>query len=342
MLNLRDYASVRGALRVLVEVMVKLGRGGDGENADPQQQHEGCGEAADQGPAPGCSRTSHASVSNIPALALQANFSGPRIRLRPGTDRAPVYYVGKGRPIRMYFSILSALAVSTTLAGAQSGFTNGLYEIVSGTYTECCGIAGENRFPLPNDLQSFVRLTLDPQGNLATMTFLDKHLQSIFSVTPCPGTNGPIYFTFDYGFIWGSSIVFHVDPGPPPYSTYWNYSVSNNSPNVLSINGVLGTAKQGCADAPTQFSFTNLVATLVPAPAMSLTEFSPRQGALLFIQGHAGWTNVIEVSSDLLSWTPISTNVMPATTCPVCPYITFRDAASTNLSHRFYRCYELP
>jgi hypothetical protein len=232
--------------------------------------------------------------------------------------------------------------VSTHFAAAQSGFTSGLYEIVSGTYMECCGIAGENRFPLPNDLQGFVRLTLDPQSNLAGMTVLDRHLHSVFSVTPCPGTGEPIYFTFNYGFIAGNSIIFHVDPGPPPYSTYWNYSVSNNSPDTVSVDGLLGTAKQNCADAPTQFSFTNLVATLVPGPRMSITEFSATRGALLFIQGHAGWTNVIEVSVDLLSWTPISTNVMPATTCPVCPYITFRDAASTNLNHRFYRCYELP
>ena len=48
-----------------------------------------------------------------------------------------------------------------------------------------------------------------------------------------------------------------------------------------------------------------------------------------------GQRNVIEASTDLFSWTAISTNVFPATTCPVCPFIDFQDPASTNLARRF-------
>jgi len=231
--------------------------------------------------------------------------------------------------------------VPVEMAKAQSGFTSGVYEITSGTYRECCGIAGPFIFTLPNDRQSFVRLTVDQQQKLVTMTFLDKHLQTVFSVTPCPVNPVPIYFTFDYGFILGNSVIFHADPGPPPYSTYWNYSISNAANNLL-ISGTLGTAHQNCIDVPTQFTHTNLVATLVPRPTISITEFSSSQGALLHVQGHASWTNVIEASGDLMSWTPISTNVMPATMCPICPFITFRDAASTHSSRRFYRSFEFP
>jgi hypothetical protein len=240
---------------------------------------------------------------------------------------------------RGLLAITAAFVVSVRLAGAQSGATSGLYEIVSGTYTECCGIAGEMRSSVPNEGQSFVRLTVDTQTDLATMTFLGRDLQTVFSVVPCPIGN-PVQFLFDYGFVYSNSIIFHVDPGPPPYGIYWDYSVSYST-NSLEINGTLGMADQGCADAPTQFGHSNVVAQLVAGPRMSVTEFS-KEGALLFIQGHAGWTNVIEASTNLVSWTPISTNLMPATTCPICPYILFRDPASTNLAKRFYRSFEIP
>ena len=51
---------------------------------------------------------------------------------------------------------------------------------------------------------------------------------------------------------------------------------------------------------------------------------------------------MIEASTNLVSWMPISTNVMPATLCPICPYILFRDSDSTNLAKRFYRSFEFP
>ena len=240
---------------------------------------------------------------------------------------------------RGVLAITAALVVSVRLAGAQSSVTSGLYEIVSGTYTECCGIAGEMRSPAPNERQSFVRLSVDTQTDLATMTFLGRDLQTVFSVVPCP-IGDPVQFLFNYGFVYSNSIIFLADPGPPPYGIYWHYSVSYST-NSLQINGALGMAGQGCADVPTDFGHSNVVAQLVAGPRMSVTEFS-KEGALLLIQGHAGWTNVVEASTNLVSWTPISTNLMPATQCPICPYILFRDSASTNLATRFYRSFEFP
>jgi len=52
----------------------------------------------------------------------------------------------KNRIIRL--AIMSAFVVSTHWAGAQSGAATGLYQIISGSYDACCGIAGDFRFSL--------------------------------------------------------------------------------------------------------------------------------------------------------------------------------------------------
>jgi hypothetical protein len=113
-----------------------------------------------------------------------------------------------------------------------------LYRIISGSYIECCGIGGDFQSALPNQSQAFVRLTIDQQTDLATMVFLGEDSQTTFSVVPCP-PNNPISFSLDYGFLFSDTIVFHIDPGPPPYAVYWNYTVSN-SVNRLRIDGTLG------------------------------------------------------------------------------------------------------
>ena len=239
----------------------------------------------------------------------------------------------------VWLAITSLFFLYIHWAGAQSRAASGLYQITSGTYDECCGIGGDFSSSLPNESQGFVSLTVDPQRNTATMIFLGEDGQTVFGVVPCP-PGDPINFSLDYGFSLSNSIVFHVDPGPPPYQTYWSYTISNST-DRLRVDGTLGTAQQNCADVPTQFSHSNVVAVLVPGPRLGITEFS-KKGALLIIQGNAGWTNVIEASTDSVTWTPISTNLMPNTLCPVCPYILFRDPASTNLAHGFYRCFEIP
>ncbi len=238
-----------------------------------------------------------------------------------------------------WLAITLAFVVSLHSAGAQGEAASGLYQIISGTYTACCGIAGEITSSLPDKSQSFIRLTVDPRSDLAAMTFLSADSQTVFSVFPCPPAD-EINFHFDYGFVHSNSIEFHVDPGPPPASVYWNYVVSNST-DRLRIDGTLGTAQLNCADVPNRFSHSNVVAVLVQGPNLKITEFT-KEGALLFIQGNAGWTNVVEASTNSVSWAPISTNVMPYTLCPICPYILFRDAASTNLPRRFYRCFEIP
>jgi len=231
---------------------------------------------------------------------------------------------------------LLALALSVLPAQAQPA--PGLYQIVSGTYTTCCGIAGVSKFSLPNKDQAFFRLSVDPQSNLPRMTFLDQQMQTIFSVAVC-APNVPIDFSLGYGLVLSDSIVFHVDPGPPPEHLFWNYSVSNSA-GGLRIDGMVGIDPGACSDVPNQFSHSNVVAILVPQPNLTLTEFSS-DGPLLMIQGQTGRTNVLEASTDSMSCTPLSTNVMPNTDCPICPFITFRDNAATNLTRRFYRSFEI-
>ena len=161
-------------------------------------------------------------------------------------------------------------SVAFSWSRLQGAPASGLYEIISGTYSECCGIAGPLRSSLPNANQGYVSLTVDSQGSLASMTFLGKDMQTVFSILPCP-PGDPIKFTFNYGFIFSNTIIFHVDPGPPPYSENWTFTVSN-SVDALRIDGTVGINAPSCADVPTRFSYSNVVAVLMPVPAIQCSE----------------------------------------------------------------------
>jgi hypothetical protein len=120
------------------------------------------------------------------------------------------------------------------------------------------------------DDQSFIDLSIDQQHQLATMTFLGKDMKTVFSIVGCP-IYDPIQFSFGFGFIWSNQIVFHVDPGPPPNSEYWNFVVSNSA-GGLQIAGTVGLANQMCADVPTQFTYSNVVAVLLPSAEIRVSE----------------------------------------------------------------------
>jgi hypothetical protein len=224
---------------------------------------------------------------------------------------------------------------------AQIGPASGLYEITSGAYSECCGIAGNDfGFDLPDPSQKFVRFTVDRQANTASMSFLGEDAKTVFSTEPCPPLGG-IKFNFFYGFISSNQTIFHADPGPPPYQAYFSYIVSNSATR-LRITGTLGTSQANCSDLPTRFSHSNVEAILIPGPKLTILEATGTKATRLMVQGRAGWIDVIEASGDLISWTPVATNVMDFSLCPICPFVTFEDAASTSMPHRFYRAYEFP
>src|SRR5205809_7105999 len=75
-------------------------------------------------------------------------------------------------------------------------------------------------------------------------------------------------------------------------------------------------------------------------PQLSIPQLSPDGYVQFTVPG--GWvqTNVLEASTDLVHWTPISTNVFPATACIDCPVIDFEDPGT--LPRRFYRAVLAP
>jgi hypothetical protein len=172
----------------------------------------------------------------------------------------------------LWLATLSALILPLSCARAQNGPGSGLYQIRSGSYIECCGIAGDFHYSLPNQTQAFIQLTVNTQSTLASMAFLGEDMQTVFQVVPCPPGDA-IPFSFNYGLVFSNTILFHVDPGPPPYQMYWNYMVSN-SVNQLRIDGALVTLSPGCADVPTHFSHGKVVAVpvLLPTAAVRVSE----------------------------------------------------------------------
>lgn len=70
------------------------------------------------------------------------------------------------------FTVLLGTVIFAQSGRAQAGFVGGLYQITSGSFTECCGIAGEINHNLPYSGQSFVKLTIDSESGFASMTFL--------------------------------------------------------------------------------------------------------------------------------------------------------------------------
>jgi hypothetical protein len=253
-----------------------------------------------------------------------------------------VFVLWKGRII--WLAVLSVLALSIRSSRAQGGPPSGLYEIISGRYTECCGIGGTFNYPLPNASQGYVELIVDSQRNLAQTTFLGQDMHTVFRTVQEPGSG--FTFAFRDGTVLPDHMQFGEIPLPPVGDRpYFGYTVSN-SMDVLRINGMANTLCDGCADIPTQFGHTNVVAVLMSAavkPRLSLPATST-DGVFGFIisGGRWGQTNVIESSTDLNTWNSVSTNVFPPTACPECPLIEFRDPASTNLAHRFYRSFSLP
>jgi hypothetical protein len=147
--------------------------------------------------------------------------------------------------------------LSSLSASAQTAFVSGTYEIISGTYSECCGFAGEISRSLPDESQSFVKLVIDSDSDLASMTFLGQDTQTVFRVYPCPPIP-PIDFSFDYGFVSADQIFFHVDPGPD--QKFWSYTITNAG-NQLWIDGTVGISDGGCADVPNRFTHSSVVAS---------------------------------------------------------------------------------
>jgi hypothetical protein len=145
---------------------------------------------------------------------------------------------------------------------------SGLYQITSGKFTACCGLLGPISVSLPEPQQTFVRLNLEPSGRVS-MTFLGSD-RTPFSVFAC--TTDAVVFTLE-GFASpnSSNIIFHADPGPPPLRKSFSYIV-DIAGDTLRINGQLGFVTPFCADVPSQFNHSNVVAQSMPTATVRVSD----------------------------------------------------------------------
>src|SRR5947207_12415585 len=98
----------------------------------------------------------------------------------------------KGRLI--WLSLESLVVLTFGFSFAHGAPASGIYQITSGEYRECCGIAGPLIYELPNQNQAFVQLTIDPQLNVARMSFLKADMHTVF--TNWPSTSNAFTFSF--------------------------------------------------------------------------------------------------------------------------------------------------
>jgi len=218
--------------------------------------------------------------------------------------------------------IIPVMVLSLASSRAQEWPVSGFYQIISGGYGVCVEVCGLE-FSLPNTNQSYIAMSVDAQRNTAQLAILGEDRHTVFG-------------SFGFTFFLTNGAVF------PDHLQFaerdWSYTVSNSA-GGLRIDG-------GFANHPFYFSHVDVEAILVtadPVPMLGLPRVSGGGAIEITVfNGKWGQTNVIEASTDLFSWTAISTNVFPATTCPICPFIDFQDSASTNLARRFYRSYSLP
>ena len=194
------------------------------------------------------------------------------------------------------FHPLAIVAVSIFFSVALAAApASGLYQIVSGNFTACCGLLGEIRQSLPNDEQSFIEVTVDPQGERATIAILGDDGRTLFTLFTCPPAT-PFPFELPNGFVTSNRIEFISPPGIPS----WNYTVSNLA-NGLRLDGRLMVSPGFCADIPTDFGHSNVVALLVPGTTIRDSEVEVCWNALSNVTYQAqyrstlttnGWTNL--------------------------------------------------
>ena len=227
--------------------------------------------------------------------------------------------------------IVSAMVLSLASSRAQEWPVSGLYQIISGDYGYCfevCLGLGES---LPDANQAYVELMVDAQSNTVQMAILGADRHTVFDNF---GSNGCTFFLTN-GVVLPDHVQFAAQQ--PLLGGWWIYTVSNSA-GGLRIDG-------GFSNHPLYFSHANVVAALVaavPIPTLSLPRASG-SGAIEFtvFNGRPGQSNVIQASTNLVTWTAISTNVFPSTDL-ICPFIDYQDPVSTNLARRYYRAFSLP
>jgi hypothetical protein len=168
-------------------------------------------------------------------------------------------------------TIFLALVLTPGSSRAQETPASGLYQIVSGDYTECCGIAGPRTYSLPDPDQRFIELTIE--GNTAQMSILGPDAQTIFRI-PEDGPRDGFTFLLTNGVVFRDHIQFGTPapaPGPVPDQLYFGYTASNVM-DELRFDGGVVTPCPGCADFFTEFQHANVVAVRTPVVTVRVSE----------------------------------------------------------------------
>jgi hypothetical protein len=151
---------------------------------------------------------------------------------------------------------------------------------------------------------------------------------------PVIAPNGGVFFTNSVSVTLtnstsGAAIRYTLDNSLPTSSSPL-YSTSFTLTNDATV---IATAfKNGYVTSPA----ASALFTLRSYPAFKSVTFATNGAAQLLFSGEAGKTYILQVSTNLLQWTPLSTNV------PTTDAFTFLDPSATNHATRFYRAIELP
>lgn len=166
---------------------------------------------------------------------------------------------------------IPAVVLAIQSACAQGVPTSGTYQIVSGRYIACCGFGGPFTQRLPNESYAFIELTVDSQSNLAQMKVLGQDMHTVLH-TPSNLPGDEFTYSFTNGIIFPDHIRFGKPFVPPvPDQASFGFVVSN-SVDTISLNGTVIVPCVGCADIPEEFQHTNVVAVLMPAATIRVSE----------------------------------------------------------------------
>lgn len=139
--------------------------------------------------------------------------------------------------------------------------------------------------------------------------------------------------------IVGQQVTFNVaTSGTNSMSYQWscnNNSIPAATNATLTLNNVTpgqsGTYYVTVSDAAGTTNSSSVTLTVYPTTAPTLTSVQHVNGMFtLSLTGVTNYQYIVQASTDLLNWVPVSTNVAP---------FTFVDVASAQFSQRFYRAF---
>jgi hypothetical protein len=169
-----------------------------------------------------------------------------------------------------WLGIPGALVLGIQSACAQVGPTSGLYQITSGRSIACCGFAGPLVAQLPTDTAAFVQLTVDLPSHSAQVQFLGQDMHTVLSI-PAQESRNEFTYAFTNGIILADHIQFGAAVLPPmPDQPAFSFVISN-SQDTLTINGAAIVPCPGCADIPTEFTHTNVLAVAMPTATIRVS-----------------------------------------------------------------------